>query len=103
MSSPCLDVALHSTKIQEYGFPSVLRHKPHCNTTFRNPKLRADIIIPIFVRPCLIYTRCYIRNGKGRIYSSHIKLKTVKKIGARGSLVVKALGYKPEGRGFETR
>jgi hypothetical protein len=23
--------------------------------------------------------------------------------GARGSLVVKALGYKPEGRGFETR
>jgi hypothetical protein len=24
-------------------------------------------------------------------------------IGARGSLVVKALGYKPEGRGFETR
>jgi hypothetical protein len=24
-------------------------------------------------------------------------------IGARGSLVVKALGYKPEGHGFETR
>jgi hypothetical protein len=24
-------------------------------------------------------------------------------VGARGSLVVKALGYKPEGRGFETR
>jgi hypothetical protein len=23
--------------------------------------------------------------------------------GARGSLVLKALGYKPEGRGFETR
>jgi hypothetical protein len=23
--------------------------------------------------------------------------------GARGSLVVKALGYKPEGRGFESR
>jgi hypothetical protein len=25
------------------------------------------------------------------------------RIGARGSLLVKALGYKPEGRGFETR
>jgi hypothetical protein len=24
-------------------------------------------------------------------------------LGARGSIVVKALGYKPEGRGFETR
>jgi hypothetical protein len=28
-------------------------------------------------------------------------MKQVKE--ARGSLVVKALGYKPEGRGFETR
>jgi hypothetical protein len=28
---------------------------------------------------------------------------TLYKLGARGSVVVKALCYKPEGRGFETR
>jgi hypothetical protein len=34
---------------------------------------------------------------------SHFSLLSYYKDGARGSLAVKALDYKPEGRGFETR
>jgi hypothetical protein len=32
-----------------------------------------------------------------------VKNRTARGLGARGSLVVKALGYRPEGRGFENR
>jgi hypothetical protein len=37
------------------------------------------------------------------IHYFHISYMYTNSMGARGSLVVKALGYKPEGRGFETQ
>jgi hypothetical protein len=35
--------------------------------------------------------------------STELVSKTMMKVGAPGSVVAKALCYKPEGRGFETR
>jgi hypothetical protein len=39
----------------------------------------------------------------GYVLQSHIYSVYVFALGTRGSVVVKALCYKPEGRGFETR
>jgi hypothetical protein len=36
-------------------------------------------------------------------YRHQITIDRDKILGARGSVVVKALGYKPEGRGFDSR
>jgi hypothetical protein len=43
-----------------------------------------------------------IKKLKKRPRPNKIIIITRRRGGARGSLVVKALGYKPEGRGFET-
>jgi hypothetical protein len=42
---------------------------------------------------------CYVNT----INNSSILVVTVELGGARGSVVVKALGYKPQGHGFESR
>jgi hypothetical protein len=47
------------------------------------------------------------RNGEilqfGVFFKSHLFAICTSTIGARGSVVVKALFYKPEGRGFDSR
>jgi hypothetical protein len=44
----------------------------------------------------------YILRCPGSISVDKLKINAIL-LGVRGSLVVKALGYKPEGRGFETQ
>jgi hypothetical protein len=47
--------------------------------------------------------RCVAQGERQEKELSLLLLLLLLLLGARGSLVVKALGYKPEGRGFETQ
>jgi hypothetical protein len=56
------------------------------------PHLPFLLLVPFLFSPILLFLHKFLLYYMITLY-----------MGAHGSLVVKALGYKPKGRGFETR
>jgi hypothetical protein len=98
----CVELWWNADQQEQHHKPAVLEpHSPPLILTFSHPELDPRLRSENSAPSCLsngtvsFLLHAYLSIPKDETYYSLL--------GARGSVVVKALCYKPEGRGFNTR